>query len=91
MKGRKITIEPVLNGYMVQVGCQTLAFHDRGKLVCELDRYLESPAKVEVEYLGKFGPVSAAAVLAQPIPTAAEANSCDCNTAPPPSVAYPRP
>lgn len=57
MKARRIIIEPVLNGFQVEVGCQKLAFHDKGKMVSELERYLENPEAVTKEYLAKFEPI----------------------------------
>ncbi len=48
---RSITINPVLNGYICQVGCQTVVFTSRQVLLQELGRYLENPRLVEEEYL----------------------------------------
>jgi len=48
---RSITINPVLNGYVCQVGCQTVTFTTRSIMLMELDRYLDNPRKVEEEYL----------------------------------------
>lgn len=49
---RDITIKPVLNGYVVQVGCQVLAFNSRSDLLHELQRYFEDPEGVEKAYRG---------------------------------------
>ena len=49
-----IKIKAVLNGYICQVGCQTVVFGSRKKLLKELDRYLNNPAAVEKEYLEKY-------------------------------------
>lgn len=57
MKPREITITPVLNGFHVRVGCQALAFHEKDKLISELDRYLDNPEAVTKEYLTKYGPL----------------------------------
>lgn len=43
-------ITPVLNGFIVKVGCQRVVFETREKLLAELDRYLTDPAGVEAEY-----------------------------------------
>jgi hypothetical protein len=45
-----ITIRPVLNGYLVQVGCQSLVFDDTRQMLDQLLRYLVSPNLVEDEY-----------------------------------------
>ncbi len=47
---RDITIKPALNGYIVKVGCQTVVFDDRAKLLADLKQYLEQPAVVEQHY-----------------------------------------
>ncbi len=49
---RPITISAVLNGWIVQCGCQTLVFHDRDTLVRELDAYLRDPVGTEKRVLG---------------------------------------
>ena len=46
-----ITIEGVLNGFIVKVGCQTLVFNDIEKVASELVRYQKDPAGVEKEYV----------------------------------------
>lgn len=40
---RKITIEPVLNGYLCRVGCQTLVFTSMDGMINELREYLVDP------------------------------------------------
>ncbi len=52
---RDVTIRKVMNGYTVQVGCQTLVFETREALLRELGRYLEAPGVVEQEYADKYG------------------------------------
>ena len=47
----KIEIIGVLNGWIVQVGCQTVVFTDASYMCDELERYVENPSKVENEYL----------------------------------------
>ena len=49
-----IKIKPVLNGYIVEVGCKTVVFPSRKKLLRELDRYLQDPEGVEEEYRKKY-------------------------------------
>ena len=48
---RTITIKPVLNGYVVRVGCQSLAFTSREDLLNNLKSYLSDPTKTETAYL----------------------------------------
>jgi hypothetical protein len=48
---REITIRPVMNGYVVRVGCQELAFSCGPQtLASELAKYLEDPEGVEKQY-----------------------------------------
>ena len=51
MNPRTITIEPVLYGFKVRVGCTELVFRTRKELLSELKRYLTKPAEIEKEYL----------------------------------------
>ncbi|HEY5960938.1 MAG TPA: hypothetical protein VIV60_30490 [Polyangiaceae bacterium] len=48
---REITIIPVLNGYICNVGCQRVVFQDRNQMILELNKYLENPDEVEKEYI----------------------------------------
>ena len=48
---REISISKCMNGFMVRVGCKILVFETHGKLLKELERYLNNTAKVEKEYL----------------------------------------
>lgn len=48
---RTITIKPVLNGYVVNVGCQNLAFTSREDLLNNLKSYLSDPDKTEKAFL----------------------------------------
>lgn len=47
---RQITINPCLNGFIVNVGCQTVVFESRSQLLRELDNYLAKPQEVEKRY-----------------------------------------
>lgn len=40
---KNIEIRPLLNGWMVRVGCQELAYIDAEKLCCDLRDYLKNP------------------------------------------------
>jgi hypothetical protein len=44
---RDIAIHAVLNGFVVTVGCQTLVYESRTKLMAELGAYLDDPEGVE--------------------------------------------
>lgn len=46
-----ILIEPVLNGWKVQCGCQQVVFTDLDKLCSELKAYLADPQTVQKRYL----------------------------------------
>lgn len=48
---RTIKINPVLNGFIVEVGCKTLVMPSKAALLNELSRYLDKPSVVEAEYL----------------------------------------
>jgi hypothetical protein len=47
---RDINIKAVLNGYVVQVGCQTVVFSTRTDLILALNSYLENPEQTEKQY-----------------------------------------
>lgn len=53
MKPKAVRIEPLLNGYSVQVGCQHLVFINFDFLCGELKRYFADPSRVEFEYREK--------------------------------------
>lgn len=46
-----ITIEPVLNGFIVTVGCQRVVFTTLTTMLTEIVRYQASPQEVEKEYI----------------------------------------
>jgi hypothetical protein len=48
---REIHITPVLNGFIVKVGCTTLVFDSIDLLCSELKRYQEQPDIMEERYL----------------------------------------
>lgn len=50
MPPREITIRPVLNGYSVKVGCQTLVFETAATLLKELKAYFAQPKATEDRY-----------------------------------------
>ena len=53
MKARHITIVQQDEGYLVTVGCQTVARESRFTLVAELDAYLADPEGYEKRYMAK--------------------------------------
>lgn len=52
---RPITITPVLNGFIVQVGCQSLAYTDINKLTGDLGDYLKNPEETEKKLIENEG------------------------------------
>jgi hypothetical protein len=52
---RNISITTALNGFIVNVGCQTVVFDSRKKLLKALKAYLEDPEKFEEEFVKEKG------------------------------------
>lgn len=52
---RNISIRPVLNGFVVTVGCQELAYSDRNKMLLDLTNYLIAPELTEKRILEQEG------------------------------------
>ena len=50
---RSITINPVLNGFVVNFGCQQLAYTDTTKMLGDLGDYLREPEETEKKLLAK--------------------------------------
>lgn len=50
-----LSINKCLNGYILNVGCQTVVFETSEKLLSELKRYIDNQSEVEKEYLAKAG------------------------------------
>ena len=48
---RRITIKQLDHGYVVNIGCQTFAIESVGKLISNLEKYLNSPIETEEEWL----------------------------------------
>jgi hypothetical protein len=46
-------IEPVLNGWIVHVGCKRVVFTNKKEMLKEIGRYLDNPQKVDKEYQEK--------------------------------------
>jgi hypothetical protein len=47
---REINIRPALNGWVCQVGCQTVVFNDKHSMLDEIARYIDDPRALEIEY-----------------------------------------
>lgn len=47
---RELNIRPVLNGFIVNVGCQTLVFSEPGQLIAEFAAWVNKPAEIEAKY-----------------------------------------
>ena len=52
-----VSIQMVRNGFIVSVGCWTLVFEDREKMLAELTRYYQDMQAVVAEYMEKYGNV----------------------------------
>lgn len=53
MNPRTIVIEPVLNGFIVQVGCQRVVVKNVGELSGEIARYYSNPLETERAYVAQ--------------------------------------
>jgi hypothetical protein len=51
VRARAITVTPVLNGFLVKVGCQEVVVSSIHGLASEITRYYADPEAVENEYL----------------------------------------
>lgn len=52
---RRISIEPCLNGFIVNVGCQTLAYTSVDKVILDLNNYLRNPDETEKRIIENEG------------------------------------
>lgn len=52
---RRISIEPCLNGFIVNVGCQVLAYTSIDKLIFDLNQYLRKPEETEKRIVEEEG------------------------------------
>lgn len=48
---RDIKIRPVLNGFIVDVGCQTIVYDDKAKMISDLSLYYQNPKAFEEEFM----------------------------------------
>ncbi len=47
---REVRIEPVLNGWIVRVGCASVVAMSKEAMLSEIGRYIDDPEAVEKEY-----------------------------------------
>lgn len=52
---RRISIDPILNGFIVNVNCQTLAYTSIDKLIFDLNQYLRKPEETEKRIIEEEG------------------------------------
>jgi hypothetical protein len=48
---RAITITPVLNGFLIAVGCQQVVFTDKQSMLAQLSEYYDNPDQVEKRFI----------------------------------------
>lgn len=84
---RTITIKPVLNGFVCQVGCQTVVFSKREDLLGALRDYLTNPDEYEKYFRDKAlhkGMIEGPAIVDRSVGTCCgQQNEC-CEVPPPP-------
>ena len=47
MKYRSFSVEPVLNGFVIKIGCQTVVASSAKELVKLVEKYMEAPESTE--------------------------------------------
>lgn len=77
MNARPITINPVLNGFVVTVGCQTVVIDSIDRLSNEINRYYKNPEATEKDYQSK-----AVNRPDYPLPPAEPRSNRACDTSP---------
>jgi hypothetical protein len=82
---RSVTVNAVLNGWTVQVGCQTLVYTDPDKLTGDLRDYLRDPKAKEAAVIesavNKRLLQDVPAVAQAPMPTLNTIGGCDVQAA----------
>jgi hypothetical protein len=71
---RNINIRGVLNGYVVDVGCQSVVFSSKRALLDILSEYLDKPAEVEKRFIANA--VNPMEAFPQPIGQGVEPTRC---------------
>ncbi len=51
---QELTIRVVLNGWVIQAGCQTVVFNDKAAFLTEFSKWLEDPQGTEKRYTEKM-------------------------------------
>ena len=51
MTPRTLYVRPVLNGFVVEVGCQAVVFNDLAEMLEQIGLYYKDPARLEELYL----------------------------------------
>lgn len=69
---RKIEINAVLNGFIVQVGCTAVVFESATKMLEELGKYLADPTATEKAYQTDSINADKLGLMAQPVGRAVE-------------------
>jgi len=64
---RPLNIKPVLNGFIVQCGCQRLAYTNIDELIADLGSYLREPEATEKRILKDKG-INRKHTLGEPMP-----------------------
>lgn len=54
-EAKELHIRKVLNGWIVQAGCQTLVFSNAEHFINELSRWIKDPQATENEYMKAYG------------------------------------
>jgi len=89
---REVHIRPVLNGFLVTVGCQNLVFESIENLAAELVKYQKAPRAVEKSYLANA--VNKGPATEVPMPTVGAMRPVDAERRPglpPPEAQEERP
>jgi hypothetical protein len=71
---RQVTISPVLNGFMLHVGCQTVVFESAKKMLDELGQYYAAPDAVEHRFIKN----AVNKTMLEPVPPVNQTNTLDC-------------
>ena len=79
---RSVTVNAVLNGWMVQVGCQTLVYTDPDKLTGDLRDYLRDPKAKETVVIESAVNKRLLQDMPQPMATLNAMGECGTQVAP---------
>lgn len=84
---REFLVRPVLNGFIVSIGCQTLVFTNRKEMLSLMDSYLQYPDSVEKEMLENSSNAKhlrSPALTEYPVPpVSVYGHTMPCNPSPP--------